>query len=460
MTKKAKSLLNSLIATRVARGSIAMLYGQAVQVIVQFATIPIMVGAWGLVGYGQWLALFTLPALLAVGDVGLSAATGNAMITAAAQDHRGKAAKLNIDLQTVLRTICVSAVLCALGLVILLNQFIDRIILPGRSAAIVVVALVVYAMLGVFTSGIMAGYRAADQFASSNFVLQNVSLAESVAALITCGLGGTALDVALAYVAVRLIGTVFLTHRLRVRAPWLHERQTKIDWVQFRPLLVPAVSTLPLPVAYAVTMQGAVLAISWSVGPAMIPAFVATRTLTRTALQICNSVSFASMPQYTAASARNDEVRRDQILFANIAFAILLLIPVAIVIAWFGDDIISIWTNNRIYVNDHLLMIMLASMLCSGVWMPISNMILALNRPALYTWFFLITACIGTVVGVLLSLKIGVTGAAIGVLTVDVAMVFWVIRKANAVDIINIIRQRAKLSAWYTTALRASKQLF
>lgn len=414
-----------------------MLYGQAVQLAIQLATVPVMVGAWGLSGFGQWILVFTLPGLLTMSDVGLVAALGNAMITAVACEEHEKAQRLYAALRILLGALGLVLTLSTVLVVTLWSTWFDELSLPGGGGGAVLITLVAYAMLGVLNSVIMAGHRATDGFALSNVVLQSIVLFEATGALLTVWCGGGALAAALVYLGVRASGSALLAMLLRIRAPWLSHWTWLIDWASVRPLLAPAISTLPLPAAYAVTLQGAVLAVGATAGVAAIPVFSATRTLTRTALQLSFAVNVASMPRFTVAAARGDIRRQDQLVLTNLLVSAALLIPAAIVLLMLGPAFIRLWTNGRVAVDPGLLATLIVAMLLNGAWVPVSNLILSVNLHARYTWFFLGAALAGTAGGYAAAHWLGALGVALGVLAIEAAMIIRVWRMSLALDLID-----------------------
>ena len=414
-----------------------MLYGQGVQLVIQLAALPVMVAAWGLTGFGQWLLVFTLPGLLTMSDVGLVAALGNAMTTAVAREELELAQRLYASLRALLGGLSLVLTFLTVLAVALWPGWFDQLALPGGSGGAVVIALVTYAMLGVLNAAIMAGHRATDGFASSNVVLQSVVLLEALAALLTVWQGGGALAASLVYLTVRACGSLLLALLLQIRAPWLVRWSLAIDWCEVRPLLVPALSTLPLPAAYAVTLQGAVLAVAATAGVAAIPAFSATRALTRIALQMSFAINVASMPRFTIAAANGDSRKRDQLVLVNLLVSAALLIPAAITLLLLGPTIIRLWTGGRVDVDPALLAALVLAMLLNGAWVPVSNLILAVNRHAGYTWFFLGAAFAGTAGGYVAAHRFGAFGAALGVVAIEIAMVIWVWRLSLALDLVH-----------------------
>ncbi len=65
---------------RVLQSLRASAFSQASQILIQFVSVPILIHAWGLVYYGEWLLLFTIPSYLGLSDAGLTSAISNELL--------------------------------------------------------------------------------------------------------------------------------------------------------------------------------------------------------------------------------------------------------------------------------------------------------------------------------------------------------------------------------------------
>ena len=54
---------------RIARGLAANIAGTVLTVIIQLVSVPVLLGAWGVDVYGEWLILSAVPLYLALSDL-------------------------------------------------------------------------------------------------------------------------------------------------------------------------------------------------------------------------------------------------------------------------------------------------------------------------------------------------------------------------------------------------------
>ena len=449
------ALLRRLLASRVGAGTAVGVAGMAMLVLTQLLAVPVMARSWGLQAYGSWLVLFTLPSLLAQGDLGLSLAGGTIMIDAVARGEGQRAAAVLSALRLVTLAICALALAIVLAYVLVVAPHaLDFAAgLAGGRGLLLLLLLTLYGMLALQNSVTLAGLRAADDFAGGLMLSQVVTLAENLLALAVVALGGGAVAAAATYLALRAGGSALLTLRLRARAPWSHSARLATDRATLRELAAPALASFTLPLANATIYQGSVMVIGAACGAASVPAFTAIRTLTRTAMNVLMRINFASQPRYTVASATGDAVARGRLVVLNLTIAPLAL-PWLVVLGLFGGAIVRLWTHGAVVADGTLLWLLAAIALLNAVWMPLSNLVIALNRQGRFSYFYLASALAALAAGYLAARGVpplaGVQRIAIALLAQEVAMLVWVVAVCAGLGIL----ARRELSAGLV-ALRA-----
>jgi O-antigen/teichoic acid export membrane protein len=432
-----RSLL-ALARTRLAQGTAAGFYGLGVQLLVQLVSVPVLVHSWGVAGYGAWVMLFAVPSLLAMADLGLTTAGANAMTEAAARGDRPRAARIHMALRLI--TALTGLALLALAALFIFGahpQALDFAgAMPREQAAPTAMLLCLYGFLALVNGVTLAGFRAADAFASSGMLYQSVVLVEAVIALAVALSGGSPAAVALAYLLARLAGTLVLSLVLRRMAPWLGGTWA-IDLGEVKALLRPALAALVLPGAHAVAIQGSVVAIGALGGPAAVPAFSVVRTLSRTALQFAFRFNVASMPRYTVFVAQENRERASQLVLLNLGVAALLVVPAALGLLVLGRPFIELWTGGLVTPSFTLLALMVAAMLADAAWIPLSNLVLSINRHGLYTYHFLGAAALSVALGAWLVESLGAEGMAWAMLALELAMVLRTWQVARNLGMLN-----------------------
>ncbi len=417
--------LFSLARSRLALGTMAGFYGLGVQLLVQLVSVPVLVHNWGVAGYGAWVMLFSVPSLLAMADLGLTTAGSNAMTAAVAQGDRDRAARIHMALRVITAlTGLILLGLAALFIFVTNPQALDfGAAMPQAVAQPTALLLCLYGFLALVNGVTLGAFRAADAFASSGMIYQTVILCEASVALGLAMLGGGPVEVAAAYLGTRLAGTLVMTFAVHRIAPWLSLGGWSLDLAELRALLRPALAALVLPGAYAVAIQGSVMAIGAMAGPAAVPAFSVVRTLSRTALQFAFRFNVASMPRYTVHVAQNNRARASQLVVLNLALAAVLVVPAAVGLIAFGRPFIALWTGSLLVPSWSLLIAMALAMLANGAWVPLSNLVMTINRHGLFAYHFLAAAVAAVALGAVLARSHGALGMAWALLAMELAMI-------------------------------------
>jgi len=168
-----------------------------------------------------------------------------------------------------------------------------------------------------------------------------------------------------------------------------------------------------------------------------VPAFTAVRTLSRLAIQITSVVNHAIMPEFTVAAARLDHSRKARLAFLSIITSAIVLTPMFLVVVPGGKLIIRLWTHGTIQPTFGLILVMAVSMVINGLWHPISILILALNRHAQFSYYYLIAAAGSVLMSYPLVRLMGPMGAGISLVLLDGTMFARVWTVAVRLDVIN-----------------------
>jgi len=439
---------NALFSHRIVAGTLAGYYGQFIQLGVQLAALPVFTAHWGLACYGSWLILFTIPSTLALADLGLSSVGGNTMTTAAARGEfeRARAIYASLRLIMVMTGSAIAGAVMTMLLVVRPHSLDFAQAATGGRAAETAWLLVGYGFIALINEIPIAAARAADAYAPTIGIRNTVILAEATSAMTTAMLGHGLAAVAWAYFLTRLAGSVVLNVYVTRRTGWLRKIPWRLDRAELRELVGPAMAALVLPGANAVITQGAVLVIGAVSGPAAVPAFTAVRTVSRTALQFAFGLNFASMPRYTALAATENRVNMDRLVLLNMVTTALVVVPAAIVILALGQRFIAIWTHGLVHPSLLFLALMVAAMLLDAAWVPLANLIMAINRHAGYSYFFLASGALAMALGSVLERRFGIVGIACALVLHETVMVCWVWRLGTRV---RVIPRRAIAASWH-----------
>lgn len=431
--------VKTLLSSRIARGVGANVFSQGATALIQLTAVPIFATHWGVHAYGVWLMLFTIPSYLSLADFGFATAAGNAMTASVARGDRDHAVAIFQGAWASIGTITTGMAVASLCVVQLLPGTLLANVnaITGDHARFVISALLLYGFVALQGGIFVAGFRCQGLYARGVFLNVVLVVAENSVAFTTVFLGGGIEAVALAYLTCRFAGVLFMGLQLRLASPWLTPARWRSNWASVRAVVGPAFAVMALPAAQAIFLQGSILVVGAAGGPAAVPAFTTTRTLVRLGVQATTAVNLALMPEFTVAVTRNDMDRKANLIAMTLGSILAILLPVFLMISTLGETIIPIWTHGTVHPPLSLILAMSLMMLLNGLWWPFANLILALNRHAIYSYVYLAGAVIAMAAAYPLAKAMGATGVALALVALDGAMLVYVGVQADRCGILS-----------------------
>jgi O-antigen/teichoic acid export membrane protein len=413
---------------------------QVVNLATQLALVPVLARYWGLETYGVWLVLFALPYYLTAADLGLAVAAGNDMTAAVAQGRRDEAVHTFQTMQAAILVLCLAffaaAALLAVGPLYSLLDFAQEAA-EGHAVAVLLL-LVAYGLLAQQISVVHAGMRSVGAYARSTNFLSAVYLAEAGGAAGVAISGGTILHAAAVYLSGHVLCALGLRLLLHRQAPWLRTFPLRPSWAELRRLAPPALAMVCLPLSYALSIHGPTLVLGAFAGTAVVPIFVAVRIATRAFVQVPMVVAYASMPIFTVATAQGDEARRRELVSLALVTSLCVLVPAAIGLVAFGQELIGLWTGGVIVPPRELITLLVVGMFMLGTWWPLAILIMSMNEHARFTYVFLALSALALALAAILARPLGVVGAGIAMALLDSVMLVWVLFQARRLGMIDL----------------------
>lgn len=417
-------------ARRVAFGVAANIFDKSVIALVQLLSVPVFAMAWGINVYGGWVLLSTIPSFLAVSDFGFASAAGTRMTMLAASGDRPAAVRV---FQSAWAVILMSSALM-IALALLATWLVPASVLPHaqgfdeREARITLSLLLLYGIVALQGSIFTAGFRCAEMFAVGMMWAAIAILVENMASILVVLLGARPMHAAAALLICRSIAIVVQNGMLRRMVPWLRVGLSEARQDEARALLPPALAVMALPLGQASFLQGTALALGIAVSQAAVPAFTATRTLSRIGLQMTQLLNNALMPEYSAAVARDDRGAQATMLALTLAASAIVVVPFALTFVFFGPQLVALWTHGVIRPDRSLMIAMAVTVVLGGIWNPLSNLILAMNRHAGFAYPYVALGVATIPATYLLARQWGATGAGISIALLDAGMCLVILR--------------------------------
>ncbi len=410
---------------RIARGFLANVYDKGAITLVQLLAIPVITTAWGVDGYGLWLMLLTIPTYISLSDLGLGTAAG-VVLTQCASNKKYERA--NVVLQStilfVMGTVTVAA-LVALSFAFWFSLN-GNIIAPFQrvEVAYAIIAITGYSLVMTQMSIITVVYRSTYKFAFAMTFSGTLILLEGLS-LVVLPLFGFGLQyVALAYFLIRLTGYAVFVILLQKKEPWIRIGVRFAQRATIRELANPSVAALGLTFATAISLQGMVLALGISAGPAIVAVFGAARTLSRAPLQLSGMVLRPSIPEMTRAIAEENYALLSTLNRVNIRMALGVSVPFGIAMIVAGPWLLSHLSHEALDANYMLFVLLSIAAVANATWKAMATPLIAINRQAEFSFHYLIIA----ILAVLFILAFDSPEATLGAVAMVVVEILITIR--------------------------------
>lgn len=367
------------IKNRIVSGALVNVVGMAMAAAAQLASVPVLTSAWGVDRYGAWLMLFTIPAYLALSDVGFTSAATSDMTMQVARGYTDQARATFQSVLVLVNAISLAAISAAFIVVVVLPAtFTSLAWLADQSTTVLLFAL----YPGVALNGrvALAGLRATENYAFGNMLLQTLLLVEVFTALATAHFGGGFIAAAAAMVGVQTVTTVLMFAALRIKVRWLSIGFGNASLAELARLWAPAVAAMAIPAALAINLQGMVMVTGMFVSASAAATLASVRTVSRIAVQIVGAVNRATMPELSAAGARAHHAASSKIVALNLATVGLVLLPGAALFAAFGSHVVGIWTRGKINPDVSFVTLIALATVAHGFWYYTTNLMLASNQ--------------------------------------------------------------------------------
>lgn len=425
------------IRQRVARGVRGELSGHVVRVLIQLIGVSIFIPVWGLHRYGEWLILTAVPSYLAFADVGFTTAAVNDMIMSVARgDHRAAREVF----QSILVVLGVIAVAVVVGLPLLaatapLHHWLGLSTIDEATIGWILLALGIDACLVMWGALLGGGFACEGHYGDGAMWVAATSLIEFCALALVVLLGAGPGVAAAAMLTGRLGSTVAMGAALRRRAPYLRLGRPPALRSQLRRLLTPALASGAFPLGFALTLQGMVILIGTTLGPASAAVFSTLRTLSRAVIQLLGSVSAIAMPEVSKAFGEGDVPMLRRINRRACQAALWMAIPMIVVLAAFGGAILHLWTSGRVGTEGSLFYLFLAIAVVDTFWYTNMAILIATNRHQRVAGYYVAACILVLPLGRLLLGALGLPGAAVALLALEAFMFVVVLRRTiPAVD--------------------------
>ncbi|AYN66656.1 hypothetical protein D1013_04295 [Euzebyella marina] len=422
------------------QNGLASVFQKGVRVLEQLFLVPFFISSWGAAYYGEWLTLTIVPTVIAFSDFGFGSAAANSFVLKYAANKKQEAADINKTGIYVISLTILLALLLSFLVLYLLNYFdvFSKSLIDSQEAIIAVSILIFTQLLSFYRQLIEAYYRAAERASLSINLVSFKALANVLAGLLVLLLGYGIVEFALSQLMVMIIFIIGYWLKGQSVIGLFKSHKGRRDNLILKDITTKGLSYLMLPLWQIIYFQGSTFVVRIVLGAESVAVFNTVRTLSRSFNQILYLVEPTVFPELINQIGKNAWGVAQRIFRVAIISVFGLSVIGFIFLSLFGLWFYKVWTNNELEVPSAMWYIFVSGMLLNALWYTAEMVFRAVNKPRKMGLYGLTGAIISVGTIYVMAEKIGLVGAAIGTITLDIILLFLVLPEACKLMRMNI----------------------
>lgn len=427
--------INKFIRPVVARNLLAQVWSRLISNVgVRLLQVPLLLSALGQDDYGRWLVVSIVPAWLTLLNMGIGTVSGNAMVMEVAAGETATARKTYANAMSVtLRLIAGSIPLLVIFIFIFPGIMFSEINASERAEATWGLLLLCISVLVTFVSDIHATrLRAAGKADLAAFLL-GVQLWIELGLICLVIFYAPRLDyLGMANLVSTLIYALSTWVISRLMLPDIRFLPRLSDRAGRRSMLKKGAIYQSFPLGHAIILQGQILVVHQTLGPASVAVFSTARTLVRLISQGVEMINHSIWPELSRLFGAQDLKNAARLHRTSVMTAVILSLGGAVLLWFFGAWLYSSWTDKILEIETNLLWSLLITIPMGACWYTSSMVALSCNAHEGLTKRFLVASVVSHLFCWWFSLTVGLPGTALSPLVADAIMIPYVLRQSFA----------------------------
>lgn len=406
----------------------AVIVQRIVRILDQLLLVPFFLTAWGAAYYGEWLTLTIIPSVLAFSDLGFGSAVSNSFVLAYAGGDKQKAANLSKSGFLVISFSVLLGGLLTVAVMLAGSRFrlFEKSLIPSDEAMIAVTLMITAKLIG-FYSQLVEGYFRSVRKAALGSLLgsgQNVVNLIAGFGVLCAGYGVVGFAFSQFIVSVLFVTVYFIVGNRLVDLKGYRGRILRAD---IKMIAAKGMGYMMTPVWQSIYFQGGTFVVRLALGPESVAVFNTVRTVCRSVNQLFSIINGSIFPDLQYEYGRGNMPTVHRLFRVAVVFSMCVGLAGTLFLLLFGLDIYELWTRSVLSVPMDVWWTFMIGVLFNAVWWTSVVTYRMTNQPYHFAIMSTITACISVGVSYLLSIHLGLWGAAIGAVLYDAVMMLYVL---------------------------------
>lgn len=386
--------------------------------------VPFFLAYWGPDRYGEWITLTAIAAVLALCNFGVSAAAANGFVLHYAHGNQREAGKImRAGKVLLLFTILVGCLVAFLGLFAAFYLgFLQMFSVPVSVSVPVILVVGVSGLIAFFVELNEAWFRAARKAHlamnwEAGMYLTRITV---TAGLLMAGQGMIAVAIADLLITLTGAGLMEIVGKRMLRDVSLLDGSPSMD--DLKKLVQKGWAYVMTPVRRVIYIDGMTFVVRILGGPEMVVLFSTLRTFTNSIVNAFTLVNASILPEFQIAFGAGRKKMARQIFY--LSFGVICFIALGGVISMLilGPWLYGLWTGGVLIVNQSTWILSLIAVGICATSCTAAEVLRWTNRPELLAIAGVLAASLAVVVAFFTITLLGVDGAFVGLIVMEVVM--------------------------------------
>ena len=344
----------------------------------QVLSVPIFITYLGVDMYGEYILLLTIPGFLVLGEVGFNAVVNNEIVFKIANKNYDEANRL---ISSSVFILFFSYNLVALIVFFLTIYFQNNYNYVSHSS---IILLYFIFWLGGFISilfGIFQSYLRAQDFHHHNILWVGITrLLEILIPLLLVFYTRDLLILFISSFIIKFFSFVSYINFIKLKVSWFkfkiyYSNNFKI----FKPYFNKSLLYFLFSFGQGLIIQGSTYIVGYKLGSKNVVIFNTVRTLINFSKMLLNLINNSFLSEFTKIYANGNKNLLKQTFNLSLQLTLISVLISSTILLFFGQEIITIWTNYEINVDIIFLSLMIVEAILYSVWFIKSNLIVSCN---------------------------------------------------------------------------------
>ena len=432
MAKKSKTAYpDKGTAQRASLGTVMNFIGYGIKTLGHIILVPLFLAAWGKAMYGEWLTLFSLISYLSLSELGMGTYISNRMIQVFSEGNLKEYGRIFKSALALYFSLAAFGVIVVFGFAMFFPfvELFNITSVDEQTIRTTFLMLGGYILFGMLSSPIGELYTSTGEFVRSKTVsnIRELLLIGFVA--LTLWQGGEFTAIATWYLVLPIITYGFIYWDAVRRKKDVHAsiKKARADWALAKTFLIPGLIYLLIPLADLITIQGAVILISTTLGPIAVAVFGVHRTLSNLISKVTTAIPPAILPEITAYEQRKNYKKVRLIFNIFLKISLFLSMSATAFLMFTGKNILHAWVNSEVQFSAALWYTLLATVPMTNLWRYSSAFQVATNQYASYANIRLASSIVSIFLAALLIGEYGLWGVVFGIFVGEFIIGIWLI---------------------------------